>query len=68
MVHTPIQFLRPEISADRFDFDVRAISTRRTIIDRIADGTTLVQGHISRLRLEGMSSISRRQHLLLPAP
>ena len=45
MVHTPIQFLRPEISADRFDFDVeQAISTRRTIIDRIADGTTRVLG------------------------
>ena len=45
MVHTPIQFLRPEISADRFDFNVeKAIATRRTIINRIAGGTTLVLG------------------------
>ena len=45
IVHTPIQFVRPEITADRFDSDIdQAISTRRQMIDVIADGDTLVLG------------------------
>jgi len=44
-VHTPIQFVRPEITADRFDSDSdQAISTRRQMIDLVADGDTLVLG------------------------
>ncbi len=45
IVHTPIQFVRPEITADRFDSDSdQAILTRRLMIDVIADGDTLVLG------------------------
>jgi len=45
IVHTPIQFVRPDITADRFDSDSdQAISTRRQMIDVVADGDTLVLG------------------------
>jgi len=45
IVHTPIQFVRPDITADRFDDDpVAAISTRRRVIDGFADGSTIVLG------------------------
>ena len=44
-VHTPLQFLLPEITADRFDADIdQAISTRRRLIDLISDGNTLILG------------------------
>lgn len=45
IVHTPIQFVRPDITADRFDHDpVAARATRRRVIDDVADGATLVLG------------------------
>ena len=44
-VHTPLQFVLPEISADRFDADIaEAISTRRRMIDALSDGNTLILG------------------------
>lgn len=45
IVHTPLQFLLPEITADRFDADIaEAISTRRRIIDEMSAGDTLILG------------------------
>ncbi|MEY2958867.1 MAG: hypothetical protein RLZZ01_1435, partial [Actinomycetota bacterium] len=45
IVHTPIQFVRSDITADRFDDDpVAATVTRRRVIDEFADGSTIVLG------------------------
>lgn len=45
IVHSPLQFVRPEITADRFDADAdTAIATRRRVIDLAADRGTIVLG------------------------
>ena len=45
VVHSPLQFLLPEITADRFDANIdEAISTRRSMIETISDGRTLILG------------------------
>lgn len=45
IVHSPLQFARPDVAADRFDADVAAaIATRRRVIDAIADSGTIVLG------------------------
>lgn len=45
IVHSPLQFVRPEITADRFDADAdTAIATRRRVIDLVADSGTIVLG------------------------
>jgi glyoxylase-like metal-dependent hydrolase (beta-lactamase superfamily II) len=45
IVHSPLQLVRPEITADRFDADAdEAIATRRRVIDLVADTGTIVLG------------------------
>lgn len=45
VVHSPLQFARPEITADRFDDDpLAATATRGVMIDRVVDRGALVLG------------------------
>ena len=45
IVHTPIQFVRPDITADRFDADTAAATaTRRRVIEMVIDSGTIVLG------------------------
>ena len=45
IVHSPIQFVRPDIAADRFDADAAtATATRQRIIDLVAGTGTVVLG------------------------
>lgn len=45
IVHSPLQFVRPDVTADRFDADPdAAIATRRRIIELIAGTGTIVLG------------------------
>lgn len=45
VVHTPLQFVRPHITADRFDADpMAATATRCAVIDLVVDTGTLVLG------------------------
>jgi glyoxylase-like metal-dependent hydrolase (beta-lactamase superfamily II) len=45
IVHSPLQFVRPEIAADRFDADAdAATASRRRVIDMVADTGTIVLG------------------------
>ena len=45
IVHSPLQLVRPEITADRFDTDAdEATATRRRVIDLVADTGTIVLG------------------------
>jgi glyoxylase-like metal-dependent hydrolase (beta-lactamase superfamily II) len=45
VAHSPIQFVHPDLTADRFDDDpALATVTRRRLIADVADGTTLVLG------------------------
>lgn len=47
IVHSPLQIVRPDITADRFDADTSAaIETRRRVIEIVADtGTTVLGTH-----------------------
>lgn len=45
VVHSPLQIVRPDVTADRFDADpVAAVETRRRIVELVADTGTLVLG------------------------
>ena len=45
IVHSPLQFVEPDITADRFDADPEAaIATRRRVIDLVAGTGTIVLG------------------------